>query len=86
VSFYVSALLFTGYLLVYAAIAKGGRFVLRPWDALRGSAYGADDHAGGRRTTPYDTGGDLTAAAAALGRRARLAPAGAQGPIGRPRR
>lgn len=30
----ISGLLFVGYLLVYAAVAKGGKYATRPWDAL----------------------------------------------------
>jgi len=31
----VTAGLFVGYTLVYAAVVDGGKYVLRPWDALR---------------------------------------------------
>jgi len=29
-----SAMLAAGYLLLYAGVADGGKYVLRPWDAL----------------------------------------------------
>lgn len=40
----VVGFLFTGYLLVYAAVANGGKLAATPWEALRSSAY--DDVAG----------------------------------------
>lgn len=36
----VSALLAIGYLLVFAGVAEGGRWALRPWDALLPEAKG----------------------------------------------
>jgi hypothetical protein len=38
----VTAVLFVGYTLVYAAVANGGKLALRPWDALRVDAYSGD--------------------------------------------
>jgi hypothetical protein len=35
----ISAVLFAGYTLVYAAVADGGRFATTPWEALRRDAY-----------------------------------------------
>lgn len=33
-------LLLAGYLLVYAAVAKNGRFATEPWEGLFHDAYG----------------------------------------------
>jgi hypothetical protein len=35
----IAAVLFGGYLLVYAAVANGGKFASTPWEALRTDAY-----------------------------------------------
>lgn len=35
----VATFLFGGYLLIYAAVANGGKFAASPWDALRADAY-----------------------------------------------
>lgn len=49
----VSALLAIGYLLVFAGVADGGRYALRPWDALL-----APDK-GGPSNTPKGGGGAI---------------------------
>lgn len=33
----VAAGLFVGYVLVYAAVGEGGKYVYAPWDALKGT-------------------------------------------------
>lgn len=35
----VAGFLFAGYVLVYAAVANGGKLAAAPWDALRVDAY-----------------------------------------------
>lgn len=40
---------FVGYLLVYAAVADGGRYSARPWDALFASTPGAATPPGGAK-------------------------------------
>jgi hypothetical protein len=35
----LTAVLFIGYTLVYAAVANGGKFALNPWQALYKDAY-----------------------------------------------
>jgi hypothetical protein len=49
----VTALMFVGYTLLYAAVANGGRLAQRPWDALRASAYD-DTSAGGGTKSVFD--------------------------------
>lgn len=37
--FLSTLLLLGGYLLIYAAVAKGGRFAAQPWEGLFHDAY-----------------------------------------------
>lgn len=37
--FFSTLLWFGGYILVYAAVAKGGRFATEPWEGLFNDAY-----------------------------------------------
>lgn len=34
----VSALMFAGYTLIYAAFGEGGKYMLAPWEALKPGA------------------------------------------------
>ena len=38
-SFVSSALMFIGYLLVYAAVADSGKYATQPWKGVLGDAY-----------------------------------------------
>lgn len=49
----VSALLAIGYLLMFAGVAEGGRYALRPWDAL------LPESKGGPSNTPKGGGGAI---------------------------
>lgn len=40
-------LILGGYTLVYAAVAKSGKFALEPWSGLLGDAYMASSTSGG---------------------------------------
>lgn len=42
-----SGLLAAGYLLLFAGVAEGGRYALRPWDALTNPAGGTTGSSGG---------------------------------------
>lgn len=55
----VAALLFIGYTLAYAAIAKGGKFAATPWDALRQDAY-TGEHAGNPGVSASSSGHQST--------------------------
>lgn len=51
--FLSSILILGGYILVYAAIAKRGRFAQQPWMGLFHDAYGVDEK-------QKNTGGGIT--------------------------
>lgn len=54
----LSAVLFAGYTLVYAAVANGGRFATTPWEALRANAYdggSSDGSAPAKRASTFDS-------------------------------
>lgn len=48
----ISAGLFAGWTLVYAAVADGGRFATTPWEALRRDAYAGADGSSGASGAP----------------------------------
>lgn len=47
--------LFAGYVLVYSAVANGGRFALTPWESLRRDAYADDNAAAGSSSHHHST-------------------------------
>ena len=52
----LDAVLFVGYLLVYAATANGGRFATTPWEALRQDAYAAGGSSPSSSSSPAGGG------------------------------
>lgn len=58
--FLSTLLLFSGYLLIYAAVAKGGRFATEPWEGVFHDAYtgeGASPSPGGGQGGGSSSGG-----------------------------
>lgn len=58
--FITTLLLFAGYTLVYAAVAKGGAFATEPWKGLFADAYstGGSSSSGGGSGGGKSGGGD----------------------------
>jgi hypothetical protein len=55
----VTAVLFVGYTLLYAAVANGGKLAMRPWDALRVDAYSGDTGSPAASSTPSGGGSSI---------------------------
>ena len=75
--FFSTLLWFGGYLLVYAAVANGGRFAAEPWEGLFNDAYTEERSPDQPQEKPVDPasaagqGGPLGPSAGALPRRHR---------------